>query len=505
MVEKRMLSKDLDTNIAIIQEIFVDCQDLVCKKFPIGKDLSIQVYALYFDVMVDRDAIENTIIKNFISEGRIIYEGVDAKSDSEKYNYVNSGAIATIDKKEVESIDEIISAVTSGDTAILVEGEAKCIIVATKKFPTRGISEPDNEVVVRGSKDGFTEIYRMNTVLIRRRIRDPRLKLKQFEVGVRSKTTVGIMYMKDLARDSVVSEVEKNIKSFEIDAILDSGMLEQLIEDKGYSPFPQVQATQRPDKTASALLEGRVALIVDNSPFALIVPATLNCFLQASDDYYSRWGIMALTRIIRYIAAVIAVLLPGIYVAVTTFHTAILPTTLALSFATAREGVPFPAALEVLIMEVAFELLREAGIRLPGSIGSTIGIVGGLIVGQAAVTANLVSPIIVIIVALTAICSFAIPNEELTAAIRITKFFILILSAFLGFYGFWLGVIAVLIHLSTLTSYGFPYLMPFIAGSIDNYNDLEDSLFRMPFRKMKKRPIFTKENARVRFRDKKKG
>lgn len=455
MEEVIVIAKELDKNIKVLQRIFKDCQDLVFKKFPIGKDLKTQAYMLYFDVIVDRSAIETTILSNFMTDGRLIYDSIEEMPQSEKYDYINKGAIGTIDKKEAKTIQELIQAITAGDTAILIDGYDTGIIVSTKKYPMRSIGEPENEVVVRGPKDGFTEVYRINTVLIRRRIRDPKLKCKQFEIGTRTKTVVGIMYMDDLARESVIEEVIKNIHTFEIDAILDSGMLSQLIEEKGLSPF------------------------------ALIVPAPLNCFLQASDDYYSRWGIMAITRSIRYIALLISILLPGLYVAVTTFHIAILPTSLALSFAAAREGVPFPAAVEVLIMEIAFELLREAGIRLPGPIGSAIGIVGGLIVGQAAVTANLVSPIIVIIVALTAICSFAIPNDELTSAIRVIKFFVLFLAAVLGFYGFWLAVIGILIHLSLLTSYGIPYLMPYVAGSVDNNNDIEDSIIRMPFNKIR--------------------
>ena len=246
-------------------------------------------------------------------------------------------------------------------------------------------------------------------------------------------------------------------------------------------------------------------LLTDNSPVALILPSGYNSFIQTSDDYYSRWEIASFTRMLRYIASFLAMTLPGLYLAVTNFHTQILPTDLLLSFAAARQGVPFPAVVEILIMELAFELLREAGVRLPGTLGNTIGIVGGLIIGQAAVDANIVSPIVVIVVALTALCSFAIPNEEFSTAFRILKFGFIFLSAWLGFFGFLLSLLIVLIHLSHLESFGIPYLMPFVGPDLNQYDDERDTLLRLPLARLKRRPIYTREGARVRlkFTDKK--
>ena len=232
---------------------------------------------------------------------------------------------------------------------------------------------------------------------------------------------------------------------------MDSGIIEQLAEEKWYSPFPQFQTTQRPDRAALAVMEGRVVLLSDNSPVALILPTDLNSFLKTSDDYYNRCAVATFARILRYMAAFFSMTLPGLYLAVTNFHTQILPTPLLLSFWEARIGVPFPAALEVVLMEISFELLREAGVRLPGAMGNTIGIVGGLIIGQAAVDANLVSPIVVIVVAFTALCSFSIPNEEFAFSFRILKFYMIALSAWLGFFGFLLGLLTILMMLSILS------------------------------------------------------
>jgi spore germination protein len=303
-----------------------------------------------------------------------------------------------------------------------------------------GITEADSEKVIRGSNEGFCDSVKQNAALIRKRIRSPKVKVKQKKCGMRSNTNVYLVFMEDLVYPGLVREIGHRLEGFEIDGVLDSGVIEQLTEEKWYSPFPQFQTTQRPDRAALAVLEGRIVLLCDNSPVALILPTDLNSFLKTSDDYYNRFGVATFARILRYMAAFFAMTLPGLYLAVTNFHTQILPTPLLLSFWEARIGVPFPAALEVILMEISFELLREAGVRLPGAMGNTIGIVGGLIIGQAAVDANLVSPIVVIVVAFTALCSFSIPNEEFAFSFRILKFYVIVLSAWLGFFGFLIAV-----------------------------------------------------------------
>lgn len=270
-----------------------------------------------------------------------------------------------------------------------------------------------------------------------------------------------------------------------------------------FSISRQFQTTQRPDRAAMAILEGRVVLIADNSPIALILPTDYNSFIQTSDDYYNRWEIASLGRILRFLASFFAMTLPGLYLAVCNFHTQILPTKLLLSFAAARQGVPFPGVVEVLLMELSFELLREAGVRLPGAMGNTIGIVGGLIIGQAAVEANLVSPIVVIVVAFTALCSFAVPNEEFATAFRILKFFFIAMCAWLGFFGFLMALLAVLIHLSHLQSFGIPYLMPFVGADVTDYQDERDSLLRLPLYQLRHRPVFARRHNRLRLRRKK--
>jgi spore germination protein len=438
--------------------------------------------------MVDRAGIEANIINSLILAVRYVAPRVEHLEDL--FAGLRDGGVTSADLREAREMSEVVRGLLSGDTPLFLDGCDKALIISTKGFPNRGVQTTDTEVVVQGSKEAFTEVMRMNTVLVRRRIRDTHLKVRQFKVGRRSDTDVAVLYLEDVARPQILAEVFRKIQAIDIDGILDSGYLEQCIEGDWRSPMPQAQVTERPDKAAGAILEGRVAILVDNSPFALLVPATLAVFFQASEDYYQRWAIGSFVRLLRYLAGFLAVALPGLYLSVAMYHPSMLPAALIYKIAEARRAVPFPAAVEIFILEAAFELLREAGIRLPGPIGSTIGIVGGLIVGQAAVEAGLVSPIVVIVVALTGICGFAVPHTALVAGFRLMKILVLLCSAVLGFFGFLLGALAWLVHLVGLKSFGVPYLFPFAAGDVNQGGDFKDTLFRLPLFKMRRRPIF---------------
>jgi spore germination protein len=391
--------------------------------------------------------------------------------------------VTTADIKCVENIHEAMDEVMAGNAMLLADGFDEAVIISAKGFPKRGVEKPENEVAVQGPKEAFAESIRVNTVLIRRRIRSTDLKCKQLQIGRVSKTDVAVMYMKDRVRREVLEEAVRRLEAIDIDAVLDSGYIEQYIEDSKGSPFPQLQLTERPDKVAAELLEGRVAIVVDNSPFVILIPAVLASFYQASEDYYQRWEIMSFVRIIRYIAGFFAFTLPALYAAVTLYQPSMIAGELAFKIAGARTTVPIPTIAELIFMELAFEALREAGIRLPSAIGSTLGIVGGIIIGQAAVDAGLVSPMVVIVVALTGICSFAIPNISLSSAYRLVKYMLIFLSAILGIYGWFLGIIATLVHLCSLKSFGIPYIYPFAAS--ENISELKDSFVRVPLRKMK--------------------
>lgn len=487
MEKKVPITKNLSENIAQMERLFHECADMKKKQIKLGKNMDVACYLTFIEVSVDTGTSTLSDLLRYFNK----------LTKDEIYEVLNQNALGVSDATYFDTIEDAGDGLLTGEAILFVDGFPKAVKIPDNGYPNMGINEADSEKVIRGSNEGFCDSVKQNAALIRKRIRSPKVKVKQLKAGVRSNTNVYLVYMEDLVYPGLVREIEKRMDGFVIDGVMDSGVIEQLTEEKWYSPFPQFQTTQRPDRAAMSILEGRVILLSDNSPVGLILPTDYNSFIRTSDDYYNRWEIASFGRILRYLASFFAMTLPGLYLAVTNFHTQILPTTLLLSFADARRGVPFPAVIEVLIMEISFELLREAGVRLPGSMGNTIGIVGGLIIGQAAVEANLVSPIVVIVISFTALCSFAIPNEEFATAFRVLKFGFIALCAWLGYFGMLLGLLGVLIHLSHLKSFGIPYLMPFVGADLTNYEDERDFLWRVPLRKLQKRPIYAKRSQRT--------
>lgn len=472
---------NLDENIDYIKGLLKDVSDIVYREFYIGEN---KATLTYIDGMADK-----ILINNFVLESLMLEKTSIRVEDIEKR------FLTVSDMRNEKDLNKAVNSMMAGDTMLFIDNFTACYVISTRFWPARGVSEPSGETVVRGGRDGFTETIRFNTALVRRRIRDTRLKVIPKSLGSRSKTDTVIMYMEDIADKAIVDETMKRIERISIDSILDSGYVEQLIEDSKWSIFPQVQSTERPDVVASALYEGRVAVLVDNSPFVLIVPATLPVFFQSPDDYYQRWAYGSMFRIIRLIAVFMSLVLPALYVAVTSFHVSISPTKLAYFIAASREGVPFPAFVETIIMEVSLALLTESTIRLPKPIGSTIGIVGGLIIGQAAVSAGIVSPIMIIVISITTITNFTTPNYEVAMAIRIIRFLLIIAASFIGLYGIVLGLILLLIHLIRLKSFGISYLSPLVNPNI---RDFKDVYIRLPWDSFKERPKYLNTKDKIR-------
>ncbi|MCQ1529080.1 spore germination protein [Lutispora saccharofermentans] len=494
--EKIQSTDSLEVNITKVKELLKDCDDVVYKEFVVGVEQKLRFTAIYIDGMIDTHKLNNAVLNPLMIQARYIPPEAP-KLSNKLYELVRYGTIPASELKESEDINEAILDILIGDAVLFIDGIRTLITISVKGWPARSIDEPSTEAVIRGPRDGFVETFRMNTALVRRRIRDHKLKLKQLRIGRRSQTDVGVFYIEDIAKAELVDEVFRRLKSIEIDAILDSGYIEQLIEDDPYSPFPQILASERPDEAAAELYEGRVVILVDNSPFCLIMPATLNSMFQSPEDYYDRWIIATVLRTIRYAASLIAMVLPSLYIALTSYNTGILPTKLILSIAASREGVPFPALVEAFVMEGTLELLREAGIRLPVSIGNAIGIVGGLVIGEAAVRAGIVSPIMVIIVAITAIASFANPSYNLSVGFRLLRFSLMVISGILGLYGLALGLIMIFTHMARLKCFNVPYLTPYVAVEP---GDFKDTIYRAPTYKMIKRPPLTSKNV-VRMRN----
>lgn len=479
---KYEISWDVEKDVKYLKELLKDNSDVVFRQFRIQK---MNAAIIYIDGMSDKFLLNDYVLESLMKEDDPIRDVHDIKDK-----------ILTIsDMREVEKLSEAVNAMLSGESIMLIDGLGAAFILATRSWPARGVGEPSGETVVRGAREGFTETVRFNTALVRRRIRDTRLRMVAKSIGVRSKTDVVITYIDDIVNKDVLDELTERINSIKIDAVLDSGYISQLIEDNEMSPFPQIQSTERPDVVAAALYDGRVAVLVDNSPFALIVPTTLPNLFQSPDDYYQRWINGSFIRLVRLIALIASVIMPAFYIAVTSFHTSIIPARLAYSIAASREGVPFPAFIEVLIMEVSLSLLIEAIVRLPRPMGATIGIVGGLIIGQAAVSAGIVSPIMIIIIGTTAITEFIAPNYEVAIGVRMIRFLVIIAAAVVGLYGIMLALILVLTHLIRLKSFGIPYLAPAVNTDI---NDFKDLFIRLPFKYFKKRPTYMGTRDKIR-------
>ena len=463
------VSKDLTVNQEWVKKRFEKCDDILKRQVFLGEGRQ-EGYLVYVEVTVSNLMLEEHVI-------------------------------GLSDVQPLDGYEQAEAALLAGNGILFLEGDDTVYKISSKGYPGIGVSKAESEKVMRGSREGFTESEKLNVALIRKRLRDPRMKVQEQTIGTRSHTMTALVYMEDLVYPDLLKEIEDRLSRFEIDGILESGMLEQLAEDNWMSLFPQFQTTERPDRAAMEILDGRVILICDNSPVALILPATFNSFLKVSEDRYNRFGIVSFQRILRYLAVFLALLLSGAYLAVIRFHTQILPTNLLLSFAEARRGVPFSSLIEVLFMEFSFELIREAGVRMPGPLGGTIGIVGGLIIGDAAVSANLVSPMSVVVVAMSALSSFAIPNEEFSAPFRLLKFGFILLGGNLGIFGIVLGLYWLSGHLAGLSSFRIPYLMPFVGAEMNDYHDRRDSFVRAPFRRLMRRPVFARREQRIRLKE----
>lgn len=384
-IQNQQLSADLAANEQTLKGLFTNCSDFTCRHIQInGKP---KIILFYIEGFTDTKTLDSILLKPLMFQG--LPNGLNKVGSLSQV--VEHELLAFTPVHTVSDIGKLVNNILKGELAVLVEGETKALIADLAGAEQRSVDEPATEVAIRGPRDGFTESLRTNTTLIRKRIRSTRLKLEALTIGELSQTDVAIVYIEGIAPETILQEVRKRLQRIEIDGILESEFIEEFIEDVPFTPFPQIQNTERPDIVTANLLEGRVAILVDNTPFALIVPMTFWNGLQAVEDYYERFIYTSFIRFVRFISFNIAIYLPSIYVALSTFHPKLIPTTLLISIAAAREGVPFPAIIEALMMELVFEGLREAGIRLPKAVGSAVSIVGALVIGQAAVQAGIVS------------------------------------------------------------------------------------------------------------------
>lgn len=403
-------------------------EDIVIREFTVGMDK--KAFIVFIDGMADKIVINDFILRQLMNP-----EHFKGYKNGCPIDYAMNHVLSINNVEKVKEYNKIISKILNGVTALFVDGCEEALLIESRGYEKRNIDKPSTESVVMGSQEGFTENLRTNITLIRRIIKNKDLITEILPVGKTSNSNCAIMYLDGIANPKLIKEVKKRIKNINIDFVTGDGMIEQFIEDKPSQIIPQVLNTERPDRAASFIMEGQVIIIGEGVPFVNVVPVTFFAMFHASEDSFLRWPFGTAIRLIRILGLFFATLLPALYVSLILYHQEMIPTDLLVAFATARENVPFPTIIEVLILEISFELIREAGIRVPGIIGPTLGIIGALILGQAAVAANLVSPVLIIVVAVTGLGNFAIPSYSLATGIRIIRFGLILAGAFLGFYG----------------------------------------------------------------------
>lgn len=472
---------DIKTAIDFFENILGINDDFVVRSLRVFSEHPAAL--VYFSNLVNREVISENILKPLMGH-----------SPSSRRRKLNPQRLKEVILKDTiyygelfleHRLAKVAEALFRGDTILFVEGLNEAIQISTRNVEQRAVSQPETEQVIRGGRDGLIELLATNITLLRYRLQTPNFRVKILTLGQLTKTKVGVCYIEGIVSPTLVREVEDRIAAINIDGILDAGYIEQFIEDNHWSPFPQIQNTERPDKCVANLMEGRVVVLVDSTPFALILPAVFSQFYHTMDDYTERPLMGSLIRLIRVVALVFSVTFPALYVSLISYSPELIPTKFAVAVAGGRAGVPFPAVIEVLVMQVSMEVLREATLRLPQQIGGALSIVGVLVVGQAAVSAGFSSPITVVVIALTTIGSFATPAYNAATALRILQFFFTILAGFWGLYGVMIGLILVTHHMLSLRSFGVPYLSPFVPG---DWQGLKDLLIRAPLWWMPKRP-----------------
>ncbi|WP_047984597.1 spore germination protein [Ornithinibacillus californiensis] len=477
------LDSNLEANIQQLKKLLDEPSDLVIREFQIGEN-DITSAIIYIDGLIDKQIVQDSILGNL----QDLISGQHLPQESTELFQKIFQTFISISTTEIGNThDDVANAILSGKSVFFLDGQQSVIIMDTKGGESRSIQQPVAETVVRGPRAGFVENLGTNLSLLRRALQTSDLRFKAYQIGERSKKSLVVAYVDGVINPAIVKEVSRRIESIEIDDAPESGFIEQWIEDSFLSPFPQIDSTDRSDKASSALLQGKVVILLDGTPFVLIAPIVLGDILKSPEDYYERWWIGTLLRMLRYLAAFIALMLPGLYIALVSIHPGLLPTELALSIAASREGVPFPPVVEAFLMVITMELLQEAGIRLPTPIGQTIGIVGGLVIGEAAVTAGIVSPIMVIVIGLTAIAAFANPSFSIGITFRIIRWGFMIAAAIFGLYGIVLVYIIINIHIVNLKSFGIPYSTPFAPNIAGDWKDL---VIRAPMTMLTKRPRF---------------
>ncbi|WP_178024254.1 spore germination protein [uncultured Paenibacillus sp.] len=482
------LQDTIEQNIAMFKRMFSGDSTMKIRRFQHPEVKSISGCLIHIEGMVSTETMNNNIIRPILG-----YQPIKANHDIPFMQLLMDWIIDASELRLSDDMDEILNALLYGNTILLLEGNAEAMIIGTQGWQTRGVSEPGSEKAMLGPREGFTESLMINLTLIRRRVKSPDLKFRFMELGATTNTTVCLCYVEGAVSTTILDELIQRLEKLNIDAVLDSGQLQEMIRDTSLSPFETVGNTERPDAVVGKILEGRIAVLVDGSPFALTVPYLFVEYFQVSEDYYSNYIFASFNRAMRFLGEFLAISIPAIYISLVTYNQEMMPTPLLLSISAARQSVPLPTMAECFVMLIVFEILREAGTRIPTSIGQAVSIVGALVLGQAAVDARVVSAPMVIVVGFTGITTLL--NIKMKAASIFSRFLLLVLSSFMGLYGYLFGMIALVIHLMSMQSFGVSYMLT--VGSLKKA-DVRDTIIRAPWWESKVKAPVSQTKRRIR-------
>jgi hypothetical protein len=481
-----------EDSLAAFRRQFQYADDFVARQISLGEPPGTHAALLFIQGLANKEQLSEEIMESSMLLGRIADPHVIGEG-ARLIDLLESRYIAFAAVSRETQFTEAVIAILKGETVLILDGASEVLVFDTKGWEKRGVEEPVTEAVIRGPRDGFIETMRTNVVQIRRRLRTPDLAVKSLRIGRRSQTDVTIMYMADVAEPELVGELQRRLMDLDVDGILESGQLESLISDSPVSVFPLIERTERPDKVAASILEGRVAIVTDNTPFVLLVPAVAWTFFQASEDYYENFYLATALRFLRIVAFFTATFATAIYVAAVSYHHELIPFSLLLRVVGTHEGIPFHTIPTALIMETVIEVLREAGVRLPRPVGQAVSIVGAIIIGEAAVSAGFAPPGMVIVVAFSAISSFAVPGYNMAVAFRLLRFPMILAAGAMGLFGLGTMAMIFLIHLCSLRSFGYPYFGPLDTRRL---SELRDKPLALPIQyRSPRRPVWGRRDT----------
>ncbi|EFM12982.1 GerA spore germination protein [Paenibacillus curdlanolyticus YK9] len=468
---KTPLAANMAANLQTLSEKLGGSSDFVIRQLRCDAMPGVEMAVAYIKGIVEEETIHDNVVNPVMSWSAPLGKG--SWTETLRQRIVTTGYT-----KPVSLVEDALNKLLDGECLIFTNGLREAVAADTSGGEQRSVAEPNTQTVIRGPQYSFTENISTNVGLLRRIIRSPDFRIRTYTVGRKTRTRVELLYVHNIANPKVVEEIDKRIRDIDIDGILESNYIEEFISDQTFTPFPTMMNTERPDTAAAAMLDGQLIILVDGTPFVLVGPATFFHFFRSAEDNYQRFDISTFLRLLRYCAFLVSVILPSLFIAITTFHQEMLPTTLLISLAAQREGIPFPALVEALLMELTFETLREAGVRMPRAIGPAISIVGALVLGQSAVQAGVVSPAMVIVVSFTAISNFVTPQISMATASRLIRFTLMLLAGFLGIFGIMAGLLFLVIHMTGLRSFGVPYMSPYAPVTKETWLDM---IVRMPW------------------------